>query len=201
MLKDIWRRWSWCFCNFGYSIPYHRIQEDLEKNIEKLCFGNNWKSHLCSLVSQLFRLITVVVLGWRHCLNGHESEQTVGESEGQGSQGCWNLGSQRVDTTGVTEQQQNLTYHLFGCSKINKYFLKREKSQLTFMLELHTLASNHREGIQYQWKYIVRINRLYGIYNKGFAYFLLFVSFVLPILHISESCNTHITYMYTGLTM
>ena len=29
------------------------------------------------------------MVGWHHWLNGHESEQTQGDSEGQGSLACW----------------------------------------------------------------------------------------------------------------
>ena len=44
--------------------------------------------------------------GWHHQLNGHESEQTPGDSEGQGSLVCCGpLGSQRVGHDLVTEQQ------------------------------------------------------------------------------------------------
>ena len=34
---------------------------------------------------------------WDHWLNGHESEQTPGDTEGQGSLVCW--GSKESDTT------------------------------------------------------------------------------------------------------
>ena len=37
------------------------------------------------------------MVGWHHRLNGYEFEQTPGDSEGQGSQGCFSPGgSQRV---------------------------------------------------------------------------------------------------------
>ena len=46
------------------------------------------------------------MVGWHHQLNGHESEQTPGDSEGQGSLVCCGpLGSQRVGHDLVTEQQ------------------------------------------------------------------------------------------------
>ena len=31
------------------------------------------------------------MVGWHHLLNGHESEQTLGDGEGQGS--VWSMGS------------------------------------------------------------------------------------------------------------
>ena len=43
---------------------------------------------------------------WHHQLNGHEFEQTPGDSEGQGSLVCCSpWGPKELDTT-VTEQQQ-----------------------------------------------------------------------------------------------
>ena len=41
--------------------------------------------------------------GWHHRLNGHEFEQALGDSEGQGS--LASMGSQRVGCNWVTEQQ------------------------------------------------------------------------------------------------
>ena len=45
-------------------------------------------------------------VGWHHWLNGHESEQTLGNSEGQRSMALRSIGSQRVGHDLVTEQQQ-----------------------------------------------------------------------------------------------
>ena len=40
------------------------------------------------------------MVGWHHRLNGHEFEQTSGDSEGQGSQACCSLwGHKALDTT------------------------------------------------------------------------------------------------------
>ena len=46
------------------------------------------------------------MVGWHHQLKGHESEQTLGDSEGQGSLACcrpWGCG---VRHNLATEQQQ-----------------------------------------------------------------------------------------------
>ena len=42
-----------------------------------------------------------VMVGWHHRLDGHESEQTPGDNEGQGSLACYmqSMGSQRVGHT------------------------------------------------------------------------------------------------------
>ena len=46
------------------------------------------------------------MVGWHHRLNGHESEQTPGDSEGQGRLVCSSSrGSQRVRHNLVTEKQ------------------------------------------------------------------------------------------------
>ena len=40
------------------------------------------------------------MVGWHHQLNGQEFEQTPGDSEGQGSLGCWSpWGCKKTDTT------------------------------------------------------------------------------------------------------
>ena len=46
------------------------------------------------------------MVGWHHRLNGHEFEQTLGDSEGQGSLVCCSpLGCKELDTT---EQLNNI---------------------------------------------------------------------------------------------
>ena len=45
------------------------------------------------------------IVGWHHQLNGHESEQTPGDSEGQGSLACCSsMGLQRLRYYLATEQ-------------------------------------------------------------------------------------------------
>ena len=48
------------------------------------------------------------MVGWYHRLNGHEFQQTPGDSEGQGSLGYCSPWSWKVRHDRVTEQQQNL---------------------------------------------------------------------------------------------
>jgi len=46
------------------------------------------------------------MVGWYHRLNGHESEQMLGDGEGQGRPGMLqSMGSQRVGHDLVTEKQ------------------------------------------------------------------------------------------------
>ena len=46
------------------------------------------------------------MVGWHHWLNGHEFEQTQGDSDGQGNLVCYSLWGRRVGHDLVTEQQQ-----------------------------------------------------------------------------------------------
>ena len=46
------------------------------------------------------------MVGWHHQLNGHESEQTRGDSEGQGSLVCW-MHSWRCKESNMTEGLEN----------------------------------------------------------------------------------------------
>ena len=42
----------------------------------------------------------IKMVGWHHQLNGHEFEQTSGDSEGQGSLACYSpWGCKELDTT------------------------------------------------------------------------------------------------------
>ena len=63
------------------------------------------------------------MVGWHHPLNGHEFEQTPGDSEGQGSQ--QSMGLQRVRHDWATE----LTEEHFGCFQIWQLWIKHK----TFM--------------------------------------------------------------------
>ena len=46
------------------------------------------------------------MVGWHHQLNGRESEQTLGNGDGQGSLACCSPWSGRVRHNLVTEQQR-----------------------------------------------------------------------------------------------
>ena len=50
------------------------------------------------------------MVGWHHQLNGHEFEQTLGGSEGQGSLACCRPWGHRVGHDLVTGQK-NLAYN------------------------------------------------------------------------------------------
>ena len=53
-------------------------------------------------------MTNIEMIVWHHQLNGHEFQQTLRDSEGQGS-----LGSQRVRQDRVTEQQQDIDTSAF----------------------------------------------------------------------------------------
>ena len=46
------------------------------------------------------------MVGWHHCLNGHELEQALGDGEGQGSLVCCSPWGHRGRHDLVTEQQE-----------------------------------------------------------------------------------------------
>ena len=50
------------------------------------------------------------MVGWHHQLNGHKFEQTLGDSEEQGSLECWSPWGRRVRHDLMTEQQQIKIY-------------------------------------------------------------------------------------------
>ena len=60
------------------------------------------------------------MVGWHHWLNGHEFEQTPGDSEGQGS--LKSMGLQRVRHDWATE----LTEEQFGCFQIWQLWIKHK---------------------------------------------------------------------------
>ena len=67
------------------------------------------------------------MVGWHHRLNGHEFEQTLGDSEGQGSLVCCSPWGHRVRHDLATEEQQQsplVTISLFSTSVILFLFCK-----------------------------------------------------------------------------
>ena len=59
------------------------------------------------------------MIGWHHQLNGHEFEQTLGDSEGQGSLACCSPWGWKVRYNLATEQQQ---HWMSSCSSIIFFF-------------------------------------------------------------------------------
>ena len=58
------------------------------------------------------------MVGWHHWLNGHESEQTLGDSEGQGSLVCCSpWGHKELDTSNWAHTHETETTHIdaFDC--------------------------------------------------------------------------------------
>ena len=65
------------------------------------------------------------MVGWHHQLNGHEFEQTLGDSEGQGSLACCSpWGSQRVRHDLVIEKKK-------GIQRVAQLNYKKEKCNFT----------------------------------------------------------------------
>ena len=52
------------------------------------------------------------MVGWHHQLNGHEFEQTLGDSEGKGSLVCCSLWGHRVRHDLATEKQIHMEHNV-----------------------------------------------------------------------------------------
>ena len=73
--------------------------------------------------------------GWHHQLDGHESEQTLGNSEGQGILGCCSpWGHRESDTT----EQQQFDWILFTFNVIETIILYASNSLNKFVLSSYT---------------------------------------------------------------
>ena len=59
-----------------------------------------------------WRFHLIIIIGWHHRLNGHEFEQPVGDSEGQGSLACCSpWGHKELDTTEQLNNNQPFQHH------------------------------------------------------------------------------------------
>ena len=72
------------------------------------------------------------MVGWHHRLNGHESEQTQGDSEGQGSLACCSpWGHKESDTTEKQQQQLSegicLSMLLYPTKDLENIVLKKSR--------------------------------------------------------------------------
>ena len=59
------------------------------------------------------------MVGWHHCLNGHEFEQALGVGDGQGGLECCSLWGRKESDT--TEQLNNITHELKSRLLFNTY--------------------------------------------------------------------------------
>ena len=61
------------------------------------------------------------MVGWHHRLDGHEFEQTLGDSEGQGSLACCSPWARKESN--MTEQLNNSNLHILDTASILLPFL------------------------------------------------------------------------------
>ena len=74
------------------------------------------------------------MVGWHHWFNGHESEQTPGDSEGQRSLDCCSpWAGKESDSTLVTEQQRGVVIRAWGSEDAE---LSRAEVRNRFLLTL-----------------------------------------------------------------
>ena len=77
------------------------------------------------------------IVGWYHWLNGHESEQTPGDSEGQRSLMCFSPWDRRIRHNLETEQQQDETRENENIKR------HKERSQVCKMLSIDHMCLSH----------------------------------------------------------
>ena len=82
------------------------------------------------------------MVGWRHRLNGHEFEQTPGDSEGQGSlASCSPWGHKELDTTKWLNNIYILKNNMGGGKGINIYQQKKGDHLQMCMISIHSFKS------------------------------------------------------------
>ena len=85
---------------------------------------------------------------WHHWLNGHEFEQTMGDTVGQRSLVCCKEGSQRVGHNLATEQQQNSEFPVGD--RIESWLYEKLKQNQSEWKNIYTLfyraCSHHEPG-------------------------------------------------------
>ena len=95
------------------------------------------------------------MVGWHHQLNGHEFQQTLGDSEGQGSLVCCSSwGRKELDTTEATQEQQQLytkqTHNTFSSenlkSSVNILTENTSGISKTHDMQLSVLAESEPQG-------------------------------------------------------
>ena len=95
---------SWIFLgrtDVEAEAPVHWLSDEKSKLIGRdPDAGNNWRQKEKGMTED-------EMVGWYHWFNGHEFEQTPGDSEGQGRLECYSPCNHRVGYHLATEQQKN----------------------------------------------------------------------------------------------
>ena len=74
------------------------------------------------------------MVGWHHRLNGHEFQETLGDSEGQGSLECCSPWGRKASDT---EPQKSFTAGWFGSSSSQPTVLTASPTRMNFILLKH----------------------------------------------------------------
>ena len=79
-------------------------------------------------------------VGWHHLFNGHEFEQTLGDTEEQGSLGCCSpWGHKELD---MTKQLKNNNLSL--CVSLNSFWAETSRTWVSFNIEIRYVVSVKR---------------------------------------------------------
>ena len=84
------------------------------------------------------------MVGWHHWHNGHEFEQTQGDSEGQGSLTCCSLWGYKESDDLVTEQQQQISLVSLDANILNEILANRIQQYIKWIIH-HDQGDLHQE--------------------------------------------------------
>ena len=132
----IFRRQSFCVSkSLGVSLCSLKEQSVIDKCYTlKYC---SWGSQGRNAEVVCHSLLQYQMVGWHHWLNGHESEQTPGDSEGQGNLMCCSpWGPKKSDTTEQLNNKNTLKW--FNVAKLGIFIAL---SQYLSMQYFSTLTS------------------------------------------------------------
>ena len=111
---------------------------------------------------------------WHHWLNGHQFEQTTGDSEGQGSLAPCNSWGGRVGQDLVTEQPHKWTLY-WDINNLSKVTVLESQSEFHHLPFLSTVTGLKRKGHCSLTSFSIVIQYLHSIYPlaiKMLGYYL-----------------------------
>ena len=96
ILNIHWKDWCWNWSS--NTLANWQCKESIRFSVKDPDAGKDWGQEEKGATED-------EIVGWHHGFSGHKFEQTLGDSEGQGSLACCNLWGRKVSD--VTEQLTN----------------------------------------------------------------------------------------------